>query len=41
MTTWLLSVLHNCIVHPLLPFLPQAIGDRLHEVTGEWWSRPR
>lgn len=33
---WLKSVVHNCIAHPLLPFLPERWGTWLHDVTGEW-----
>ena len=33
---WLLSVLHNCIVHPLMPFVPSRIGNTMHDVTATW-----
>lgn len=31
------SILHNCIVHPLLPFLPQESGVKLHEWSAKLW----
>lgn len=33
---WLKDFLHNCVIHPLLPFLPRKLGDLLHEVNGKW-----
>lgn len=33
MRYWLGSVLHNCIAHPLIPFLPASWGDRFHDWT--------
>jgi hypothetical protein len=30
------EVIHNCIVHPVLPFLPRKVGEQLHKVNGEW-----
>ncbi len=26
-------ILHNCVAHPLLPFLPESWGDTLHDST--------
>ena len=34
---WLGSVLHNCIAHPLMPFLPRSWGERLHAWTLTLW----
>ena len=31
------EVLHNCIVHPLLPFLPRETGVQLHEWSAKLW----
>ena len=31
------EVLHNCIVHPLLPFLPKRLGDRMHDWSIKYW----
>lgn len=37
MTYWLAGVVHNCIVHPLMPFLPKSWGDALHDWTLQHW----
>ena len=26
-------IFHNCLAHPLLPFLPEALGTPLHDYT--------
>jgi hypothetical protein len=31
------EILHNCIVHPLLPFLPKKWGDRMHNWSIKYW----
>lgn len=31
-----LDFIHNCLVHPLLPFLPTETGDRLHYRNARW-----
>ena len=31
--SWFGNVIHNCIAHPLMPFLPRAWGDRFHDWT--------
>jgi len=31
------AVLHNCFVHPMLPFLPQETGAKLHEWSAKLW----
>jgi hypothetical protein len=36
MKGWLGSVLHNCICHPLMPFLPRAWGDKLHDWSAQY-----
>ena len=36
MKTWLKGFVHNCIVHPMLPFLPIVLGDWLHDINGNW-----
>lgn len=33
---WIRDFIHNCLVHPLLPFLPTEMGDRLHDVNAQW-----
>ena len=30
------DVVHNCLVHPLLPFLPRRFAEWLHKTNGEW-----
>lgn len=39
MKSWLVSVLHNCFVHPLLPFLPHKLGQRLHDWSASLWDK--
>ena len=36
MKKWLKSFVHNVIVHPLMQFLPQNIGSKLHDKNAEW-----
>jgi len=35
-TRWVRDFIHNCLVHPLLPFLPTEMGDRLHDRNARW-----
>jgi len=37
MRRFLGSVLHNCVAHPLMPFLPKGWGDALHDWTLRFW----
>ncbi len=39
MTRWFRAFVHNCLVHPLLPFLPERWGDALHDRNGLWAFR--
>jgi hypothetical protein len=32
---WIGNFIHNCIAHPLMPFLPKAWGDKFHDWTIE------
>lgn len=34
--SWWRDFVHNCIVHPILPFIPRKVGDALHERNGHW-----
>lgn len=34
--TWLKYAVHNCIVHPVLPFIPKSIAHTLHDVNADW-----
>ena len=36
---WGREFVHNCLIHPLLPFLPRRVGDALHERNGKWAFR--
>ena len=36
MKQWLKELFHNCVMHPLLPFLPKKLGDDWHERNGIW-----
>jgi len=36
MKTWLKAFAHNCIVHPMMMFMPAALGDRLHDWNATW-----
>jgi hypothetical protein len=33
---WLKEFVHNCLVHPLLPFMPKKMAIELHEKNGRW-----
>ena len=30
------SVIHNCTVHPILPFLPRHVANIIHEKNAAW-----
>lgn len=34
--TWLKYFVHNCIVHPILPFVPKSVAHTLHDVNADW-----
>jgi len=34
--SWLRNVVHNCVVHPMLPFLPREVGAPLHDLNATW-----
>lgn len=36
MRGWLGLVLHNTICHPMMPFLPRAWGDWLHDWSAQY-----
>jgi len=36
MKTWLKAFTHNAIVHPMMMFMPAALGDRLHDWNATW-----
>lgn len=33
--TWLWSVVHNCLIHPLFPFLGHSVLEKAHDYTAE------
>lgn len=33
---WLKTFVHNCIVHPMLPFLPENFACLLHDRNANW-----
>ena len=36
---WFGNILHNCIAHPLMPFLPERWGNAFHDWTiTRFWS---
>jgi hypothetical protein len=35
MISWLWSIVHNCMIHPLMPFLPFDFVDNLHDWTAK------
>ena len=36
---WLVDVLHNCVAHPLMPFLPRKWGVEFHDWTIKFWPQ--
>lgn len=36
MNQWFKELIHNCIVHPLLPFLPKEKANALHDWNANW-----
>ncbi len=36
MKQWLKDFTHNCIVHPLMMFLPRKFGNDLHDRSATW-----
>jgi len=33
---WLKAFTHNCIVHPLMMFVPRSFGDKMHDRNANW-----
>ena len=40
MCKWFKEFTHNCIVHPLMMFLPREWGDELHDRNADWAFGP-
>lgn len=36
MKQWLKSFVHNCVVHPAMPFLPVKLANWLHDKNANW-----
>ena len=36
MKQWLKDFTHNCIVHPLMMFLPKKLAHELHDRNANW-----
>lgn len=30
------DIVHNCIIHPMLPFIPRKLGAKLHDKNAKW-----
>ena len=40
MKQWLKELSHNLIVHPLICFLPENAGNKLHDSSAAWcWPK--
>ena len=35
---WLWNIAHNAIAHPLMPFLPEALSNPIHDWTAKHWA---
>lgn len=36
MKQWFKDFVHNCIVHPVMPFLPKKLANTLHDKNANW-----
>ena len=36
MKQWLKSFVHNCVMHPAMPFLPVKVANWLHDKNANW-----
>jgi len=36
MKAWLKEFVHNCIVHPLMMFLPAELASQMHDRNADW-----
>jgi len=41
MKNWIGKFIHNCIAHPLMPFLPKKYGEAFHDWTIKKFWPPR
>lgn len=40
MKQFIKEVIHNCLVHPVLPFLPKKWAKAFHDVNANWAFPP-
>ena len=36
MRRWIKDFIHNCIIHPMLPFMPVRVADLIHDRNADW-----
>ncbi len=36
MKQWLKSFIHNCIIHPLMMFVPRDFAHEMHDRNADW-----
>ena len=36
MKQWIKDFIHNCVIHPLMPFMPVAIANKMHDANANW-----
>ena len=41
MLQWFKDFIHNCIIHPMMPFLPVRIANELHDRNAGWAFKDR
>jgi len=34
--SWSRDFVHNCLVHPLMPFMPVKVANRFHDWNARW-----
>lgn len=34
--SWVKDFIHNCIVHPMMPFMPKQLANRFHDWNATW-----
>ena len=40
MKQWLKDFTHNCIVHPVMMFIPKRLANKLHDTNADWaWGK--
>ena len=41
MKQWLKEFVHNSLIHPILPFIPKKMANKLHEYNANWTFNDR